>query len=92
MVGIYEPNNELAKKLVKQFGLDASFIYNDLGKMLDAVKPVAVAAFGSIYEHMKVVEAAAPRHIDVIVEKPWLLHCNRPYKWKRWQKNTTSGC
>lgn len=70
LVGIYEPNNELAKRLVKQFGLDASLIYNDLGKILDAVKPEAVAAFGSIYEHMKVVEAAAPRHIDVMVEKP----------------------
>ena len=70
LVGIYEPNNELAKRLLKQFGLDASLIYNDLGKMLDAIKPEAVAAFGSIYEHMKVVEAAAPRHIDVMVEKP----------------------
>ncbi len=70
IVGIYEPNNELAQRLVKQFGLSASLIYNDLDKMLDAVKPEAVAAFGSIYEHMKVVEAAAPRHIDVMVEKP----------------------
>ena len=70
LVGIYEPNNELAQRLVKQFGLNASLIYNDLGKMLDAVKPEAVAAFGSIYEHIKVVEAAAPRHIDVMVEKP----------------------
>ena len=38
--------------------------------MLDAVKPEAVVAFGSIYEHMAVVEACAPRHIDVMVEKP----------------------
>lgn len=70
LVGIYEPNTELAQRLVKQFGLSPALIYNDLDKMLDAVKPEAVAAFGSIYEHMKVVEAAAPRHIDVMVEKP----------------------
>jgi predicted dehydrogenase len=38
--------------------------------MLDAVKPEAVAAFGSIYEHMSVVEACAPRRIHVMVEKP----------------------
>jgi predicted dehydrogenase len=70
LVGIYEPNTELAQRLVKQFGLNAALIYNDLDKMLDAVKPEAVAAFGSIYEHLKVVEAAAPRHINVMVEKP----------------------
>jgi predicted dehydrogenase len=38
--------------------------------MLDEVKPEAVAAFGSIYEHMAVVEACAPRGIHVMVEKP----------------------
>jgi predicted dehydrogenase len=38
--------------------------------MLDAVKPEAVVAFGSIYEHMAVVEACAPRGIHVMVEKP----------------------
>jgi predicted dehydrogenase len=38
--------------------------------MLDAVKPAAVVAFGSIYEHMAVVEACAPRGIHVMVEKP----------------------
>src|SRR5215208_7020029 len=41
-----------------------------LKKMLDAVKPDAVVAFGSIFEHMAVVEACAPRHIHVMVEKP----------------------
>jgi predicted dehydrogenase len=38
--------------------------------MLDALKPEVVAAFGSIYEHMAVVEACAPRGISVMVEKP----------------------
>jgi predicted dehydrogenase len=38
--------------------------------MLDAVKPEAVVAFGSIYEHMAAVEACAPRAIHVMVEKP----------------------
>ena len=37
---------------------------------LDAVNPQAVAAFGSIAEHLPVVEAAAPRGIHVMVEKP----------------------
>jgi hypothetical protein len=38
--------------------------------MLEAVKPEAVCAFGSIYDHLGVVEACAPRQIQVMVEKP----------------------
>ena len=38
--------------------------------MLDATRPCAVAAFGSIAEHVAVVEAAAHRGIHVMVEKP----------------------
>ena len=70
LVGIYEPNNELALRYAKQYNLSTSLIYNDLDKMLDAVKPEVVAAFGSIYEHLAVVEACAPRGINVMVEKP----------------------
>ena len=70
LIGIYEPNDELAQRYAKQYGLDPALIYHDLGKMLDAVKPEAVVAFGSILQHMEVVEACAPRHIHVMVEKP----------------------
>ena len=38
--------------------------------MLDAVKPDGVMTFDSNYEHLKVVEAVAPRKIPVMVEKP----------------------
>lgn len=70
IAGIYEPNDELAQRYAKKYGFSKELIYNDLNKMLDAVKPDAVVAFGSIYEHLSVVEACAPRHIDVMVEKP----------------------
>jgi len=70
IVGIFEPDNDLAIRLSKQYNFDPKLIYNDLNKMLDAVKPEAVAAFGSIYDHMSVVEACAPRGIHVMVEKP----------------------
>jgi len=70
LVGIYEPDNELAQRYAKRYNFSTALIYNDLGKMLDAVKPDAVVAFGSIYEHMAVVEACAPRGIHVMVEKP----------------------
>jgi predicted dehydrogenase len=45
-------------------------VYDDLGKMLDEVKPLAVMAYGSVYDHLSVVEACAPRGIHVMVEKP----------------------
>jgi predicted dehydrogenase len=70
LVGIYEPNVELAERYAKQFGLNKKLFYRDLKTMLDEVKPQAVVAFGSIYEHLAVVEAAAPKGIHVMVEKP----------------------
>ena len=70
LVGVYEPDTELAKRYIKQYNLSADIFYTDLTKMLEAVKPEAVVAFGSIYEHMAVVEACAPRSIHVMVEKP----------------------
>jgi len=68
--GVYEPNKELALSLAKKYNFNPNLIYNDLGKMLDKVKPEAVVAFGSVYEHLAVVEACAPRGIHVMVEKP----------------------
>jgi predicted dehydrogenase len=70
VVGIYEPNTDLAQRYAKQYNIAPGLFYTDLNKMLDAVKPEAVVAFGSIYEHMAAVEACAPRHIHVMVEKP----------------------
>ena len=70
LVGIYEPSRPLAEKMASRYKLDRSLFYSDLGQMLDAVKPDGVMAFGSTYDHLKVVEAAAPRKIPVMVEKP----------------------
>lgn len=70
LVGVYEPNRELAERYRKQYGLDSTLFYTDLTKMLDVVKPEAAVAFGSVYEHTAAVEACAPRGIHVMVEKP----------------------
>jgi predicted dehydrogenase len=70
MVGIVEPNQELAKRYSEQFGFPLDMVYSDIDSMLDAVKPEAVAAFNAIYGHMEVVRACAPRGIHVMVEKP----------------------
>jgi predicted dehydrogenase len=70
IVGIYEPNAEVVDRLAKRFGFDKGIVYTDMAAMLDASKPDAVVAFGSINEHLAVVEAAAPRRVHVMVEKP----------------------
>src|SRR5690606_37282208 len=63
-------NKTLLQQSAKKIGLDNKMLFNELDKMLDAVKPEAVVAFGSIYDHLAVVQACAPRGIHGMVEKP----------------------
>ncbi len=70
LVGIYEPDTGLAQRYATKYKLSPALFYTDLNTMLDAVKPEAVAAFGSILEHKMVVQACAPKGINVMVEKP----------------------
>lgn len=70
IVGIAEPNRELADRYFKRYNLPSTIWYASLDEMLDKCKPEAVCVFNSIYEHLEVVKACAPRKIDVMVEKP----------------------
>jgi predicted dehydrogenase len=70
IVGIAESNRELAERYLKKYNLPLSLVYSSLTEMLDKCKPEAVCAFNSIYEHLEVVKACAPRKINVMVEKP----------------------
>jgi predicted dehydrogenase len=70
LAGIYEPDREVADRYARRFGFDRCLLHTDLDRMLDATRPRAIAAFGPIAEHAAVVEAAAPRGIHVMVEKP----------------------
>ena len=70
VVGIAEPNRELARRFAQQYGLSMDLVYPTLEEMLAKTKPEAVTAFGSIYEHLGVVQACAPKGIHVMVEKP----------------------
>lgn len=70
IVGIAEPNRELAERFTKQHGLSMDLVYASIEEMLDATKPEAVTAFNTIYGHLEVVEICAPRGIHVMVEKP----------------------
>jgi predicted dehydrogenase len=70
LVGIYEPNQELAKRYAKRYQLAPSLFFIDLNEMLSKVKPEAVSAFGAISDHINIVRACAPLKIHVMVEKP----------------------
>jgi len=70
MVGIVETDRNLAERLSKAHGFPMEMVFNTLDEMIAAVKPDAVAGFGTIYDHLAIVEACAPKGIHVMVEKP----------------------
>lgn len=70
IVGIVESNRELAERYSKQHGFPMSIVFNTIEEMITATQPQAVTAFGTIYDHLKIVEACAPLGIHVMVEKP----------------------
>lgn len=70
LVGIVEPNRELAARYAKRYQLDTNLFHTNLEAMLDKAKPQAVAIFTSTYDHKRVVEVCAPRGIHVMMEKP----------------------
>ena len=70
IVGIAEPNLDLARRYLKQYDLPMSLVYPTIEQMLDETKPEAVTAFNTIRDHLEVVKICAPRGIHVMVEKP----------------------
>ena len=70
IVGVAEKDDSLRTENRLRGKVDASTFYEDLEEMLDQTKPEAVIVYESIYDHLRVVEACAPRGIHVMVEKP----------------------
>jgi predicted dehydrogenase len=70
IAGFWEPDRALAQRFASHFKFPLDMVYSDLDEMLEALQPEAVCAFGPIYDHLRVVEACAPRKIHVMVEKP----------------------
>lgn len=70
LVGIVEPNKELAQRYLKQYGMSMDLVYDSLEELLAEKKPEAVTAFNTIRDHLSVVEICAPKGIHVMVEKP----------------------
>ena len=82
IVGIVETDTALARRYADQYGFPMDMVYPSLEAMLDAKKPEAVTAFGTIYEHLEVVEICAPRGIHVMVEKPLAVSMEHAEKMK----------
>ena len=70
MVAIVEPNRQLAERYSQRYGYSMDIVYPSLEEMWEQVRPEAVTAFNSIFDHLEVVEFCAPKGIHVMVEKP----------------------
>lgn len=70
IVGIVESNMELARRYTQQHGLSMDLVYASMDELVQNTKPEAVLAFGTIYDHLEIVEKFAPLGIHVMVEKP----------------------
>lgn len=70
IVGIVEPNRDLAARYAAQHGFSMDLVYDTLDELFEAALPEAVTVFGTIYDHLEVTQAAARRGVHVMVEKP----------------------
>lgn len=80
IVGIAEPNRQLAEAYSKQHGYNMNIVYATMEEMIEKTKPEAVFAFNTIYDHLKTVEYCAPRGIHVMVEKPLAVNMEHAQK------------
>ena len=88
IAGIFEPDATLHAKYAAKYGFAKELFFTDLNAMLDRVKPEAVAAFTSTFDHPAIVEAAGKHHIDVMMEKPLAVSMDHA---RRIQKAAVSG-
>ena len=86
IVGIAEPNRELAESYLNRYNLPMSLVYSTVEEMLDKTRPEAVTAFNTIRDHLMVVELCAPRGIHVMVEKPLAVSLGDALKMSRLAK------
>jgi predicted dehydrogenase len=70
IVSVFDPDAALLKSYGDRYNIPETARFVDLDVMLDRVKPEAVASFTNTRDHTAVVEAAAPRHVPVMMEKP----------------------
>ncbi len=69
LVGVAEPNDELRAE-AKKAGVGDDLLFTDYAKMLEQTKPDIVWAFVENNRHLEIAKFCAPRHINLIFEKP----------------------
>ena len=70
IVGVFDSDAALLRQYGQRYRIPEEALFADLSAMLHRVKPEAVASFTSTSDHPAIVEAAASRRIDVMMEKP----------------------
>lgn len=70
LVGVAEPDQQLAAAYASRYKIDPQLLFTDLDGMLDKVHPQAVLAYTTTFDHRRVVEVCARRHVPVMMEKP----------------------
>jgi predicted dehydrogenase len=70
LVGIIEAREDLVSRYAERFHLDRNLFYPSLDALLAKTNIQAVATFTSTFEHRRVVELCAAKHLDVMMEKP----------------------
>jgi predicted dehydrogenase len=70
IAGAFDPDPALLRSYGDRFNIPEAARFTDLKTMLDRVKPDAIASFTNTKDHPDVVEAAAARHLSVMMEKP----------------------
>lgn len=77
-----EPNRELAQRYATQHGYSMDIVFDDMEALMTKTQPEAVTAFGTIYDHLTVVQFFAPKGIHVMVEKPLAVSLDHAQKMK----------
>jgi len=70
IVGIFEPDTALLQQYGDRYNIPQAERFTNLDDMLRRTTPEAVASFTNTLDHPAIVEAAAGRHIPVMMEKP----------------------
>ncbi len=70
LVGIAEPDSQLAAAYAGRFGVDRSLLFTSLEEMLEKTHPQAVLAYTNTFDHRKVVEVCVRHGVHVMMEKP----------------------
>ncbi|RMF01719.1 MAG: gfo/Idh/MocA family oxidoreductase [Bacteroidetes bacterium] len=80
IVGIVEPNRDLASRYCAQYDIPLERVYNSMEELMALARPEAVVGFNTTYDHLALVEYFAPRGVHLMVEKPLAVDLSQAKK------------